>query len=79
MDNILYVHCVHLFFMCGPYQTCQKKESIYTAVLKKYIINHVKATGSSRWDWSGLPYLVQLLTWLQVSECRNFFWITERW
>ena len=32
----------------------------------------LKATVSSGWDWSGLPSLVQLLTWLQVSECRNF-------
>ena len=37
----------------------------------------VKATVRSRWDWSGLPCLVQHLTWLRVSECRNF-WNNER-
>ena len=36
----------------------------------------VKATVSFRWDWSGLPCLVQLLTWLHVSDCCNF-WNTE--
>ena len=31
----------------------------------------LKTTVSSIWDWSGLPYLVQLLTWLHVSEYCN--------
>ena len=31
----------------------------------------LKAAVSSRWDRSGLPCFVELLTWLQVSECRN--------
>ena len=38
----------------------------------------VKSTVLSLWHYSGLPFLVQLLTWLHVSEYRNF-WNTERW
>ena len=40
--------------------------------------DRIKATVSYRWDWSGLPCLVDFLTWLQVSECR-IFWNTEKW
>ena len=40
-------------------------------------VRTLKATVSSRSDRSGLPCLVQLLSWLQVSECRNV-WNTER-
>ena len=45
-----------------------------------YKVTHLtglKATVSFRSDWSGLPCLVQLLTWLPVSDCSNF-WNTER-
>ena len=32
-----------------------------------------EAMASFRWDWSGLPCLVQPLTLLHVSEYRNFW------
>ena len=46
---------------------------LFTTV--KYLFT--EATVSFRWDWSGLPCLVQFLTWLHVSECRNL-WNIER-
>ena len=35
-------------------------------------LHNFKATVSFRWDWLGLPCLVQLLTWLHVSDYHNF-------
>ena len=46
-----------------------------TGSLQKCVL---KVAVSSHWDWLGLPCLVQLLTWLQVLDCHNF-WNTERW
>ena len=40
----------------------------------------LKATVSFRWEWSGLPCLVQLLTWLHAGTVGSRdFWNTERW
>ena len=36
-------------------------------------IRTIKATVSFHLDWSGLPCLVQLLTWLHVFYYRNFW------
>ena len=48
-------------------------------ILTLHVTNQsFKATVSFRSDWSGLTCLVQLLTWLRVLECHNF-WNTERW
>ena len=41
-----------------------------------YGVIFFKATVSFRKDWLGLPCLAQLVSWLHVSDYRNF-WNTE--
>ena len=60
--------------------TCWWSVQLLQAVRQKKsaILRAFKATISFREDWLGLPCLVQLLTWLHVSDYHKI-WNNERW